>query len=110
MIYLEVAYHGVTDREAFLQKIIYPCLKEDKVMGVSKVLGIFSPADGDTSDLSCILVFKDMATYEEWGEKGKRSAVYKQLGETTRKEGPFYASEEATLTVSTEYDAIDWES
>ena len=110
MIYLEVAYHGVTDRDGFLQKIIYPCLREDKVMGVQKVLGMFSPADGDTSELSCILVFKDMATYEEWGEKGKQSAVYKGLGEVTRKEGPFYSKEEARLMTSTEYDAIDWES
>ena len=110
MIYLEVAYHGVTDRDNFLQKIIYPCLKEDKVMGVSKVLGMFGPTDGDTSELSCVLVFKDMATYEEWGRKGQQSAVYKQLGETTRKEGPFYASEDAKLLTSTEYDAIDWES
>ncbi len=114
MIYLEVAYHGVADQDALLQKIIYPCLEEDKRMGCIKVIGMFTPIDPaegteDKSELSCILVFEDMATYEEWGEKGKQSAVYKQLGEVHSKEGPFSSTVASKLLTSTEYDAIDWE-
>lgn len=109
MIYLEVAYHGVTNRDDLLQKIVYPCLKEDKAMGALKTLGMFSPADGDTSELSCILVFKDLAAYEDWSKKGEQSAVYKELGPIER-EGHFYAKMESRLLTSTEYDAIDWES
>ena len=110
MVYLRVAYYEITKREDFLQKIIYPCLREDKEMGVLKVIGMFSPIEDDASELSCILVFKDLATYEEWGKKGAVSAVYKQLGEIGKKEGPFYSREEAKLLTSDEFDAIDWES
>ncbi len=117
MIYLEVLYHGVTDRDSLLQKVIYPCLVEDKRMGCVKALGIFTPidpADGaeDKSELSCTLVFKDLAQVEEWTRQGKDSAVYREIGKDEFKDGKpvFYTKQEGKWFTSTEYEAIDWES
>lgn len=110
MVYLEITYYDINRREDFLQKIIYPCLREDKEMGVLKVIGVFTPLDGDAGELSCIFVFKDLATYKEWRKKGEDNAVYKQLGEIGKKEGLSYSRVETKLLTSTEYDAIDWES
>ncbi len=117
MIYLEVHYYGVTDRDGLLQKVLDPCLVEDKRMGCVKTLGIFTPIDPaegteDKTELSCTLVFKDLAQVAEWSRQGKESAVYRSIGKDEFKDGKpvFYAKQESKWFTSTEHDAIDWGS
>lgn len=112
MVYYQLTYHVLPhiNRDDLLQTYFYPCFVSDKARGALKVLGIFSPVDGDESELSCIFVFKDSAAYKEWCTKSAEDPEQQKLNEMEKKEGPYFSKVETRLLTSTEWDAIDWES
>ena len=112
MVYYQVTYNLLPhiDREDLLEKYFYPCLVRDKALGALKVLGIFSVIDGDESELSLILVFKDQAAFKGWVNKAADDPEEQQIIETEKNEGPYFSNIESKLLASTEYDGIDWNS
>lgn len=112
MIYYHLTYNVLPhiDRDDLLRKYFYPCFVRDKALGALKVIGVFTPIDGDANELSFIFAFRDQAALQKWQGKAADDPEEQRLLEMERKEGPYFSKVEAKTLASTEYDAIDWES
>ena len=112
MIYYQFTYHLLPhiDREDLLQKYFYPCFVRDKALGALKILGIFTPIEGDANELSFIFVFRDKAAFENWRTGAAEDPEEQRLVEMEKREGPYFSNMEAKLLASTECDNMDWET
>ncbi len=115
MVYLIETYTVLPGkRDAFIERILNPCIENHLKTHYSKVvtiLGVFENIyGGEEYQLSIIAVWKDLDDLAYYEKALLTNEEEQRIFTRIRDEGPWYTKYERKVLTSTEFNGMDWES